>query len=236
MKQNLSQASVPSAFPDGNTPSENWWQRINWPFLCAFLWGIAVWTFIVLAAISLCSCATKKELYEHHSHHIEADTLAQQAQTDTRITTVAERLDSLFALFMQREYERSTTNEDSRETITETITTSIDSLGRQLRTEQRTIDRTLSRQEQHDREQWQQQMQAAYQRQLASYDSLLRAAESRLQTHWEQRDSTNEQHISAPAATQPWYRRLWNNLQWLIAGAILAAAIWITRRWWRHIL
>lgn len=190
--------------------------------------------FIVLAAISLCSCATKKEIYEHHSHHIEADTLARKAQTDTRVTALAERLDSLFTLFMQREHERSTTNEDSRETITETITTSIDSLGRQLRTEQRTTDRTLSRQEQRDREQWQQQMQTAYQRQLAAYDSLLRAAESRLQTHWEQCDSTNEQHISAPAATQPWYRRLWSNLQWLIAGIILGIAIYATRRWWLH--
>jgi len=192
--------------------------------------------FIVLAAISLCSCATKKEIYEHRSHHIEADTLARQAQADTRLTAISERLDSLFALFMQREHERSTTNEDSRETITETITTSIDSLGRQLRTEQRTTDRTLSRQEQRDREHWQQQMQASYQRQLASYDSLLRVAEKRLQTHWEQRDSTNEQRISAPAATQPWYRRLWSNLQWLIAGIILGVALLITRRWWRHIL
>ena len=234
MKQNLSQASVPSASPDVNTSFAKWWQRFNWPFICSILWGIAVWTFIVWAAISLCSCATKKEIYEHHSHHIEADTLARQSQTDTRITAVAERLDSLFTSFMQRERERSTTNEDSRETITETITTSIDSLGRQLRTEQRTTDRTLSRQEQRDREQWQQQMQAAYQRQLDAYDSLLRAAESRLQTHWEQRDSTNEQHISAPAATQPWYRRLWNNLQWIFAGAILGAAIWITRSWWLH--
>lgn len=190
--------------------------------------------FIVLAAISLCSCVTKKEIYEHHSHHIEADTLAQQAQTDAHLTAISERLDSLFTSFMQREYERSTTNEDSRETITETITTSIDSLGRQLRTEQRTTDRTLSRQEQRDREQWQQQMQAAYQRQLAAYDSLLQAAESRLQTHWEQRDSTNEQHISTPAATQPWYRRLWDSLQWFIAGTILGVALLITRRWWLH--
>lgn len=233
MKQNLSQVSVPSAFPDENTPAKRW-QRFNWPFLCTFLYGIAVWTFIVWAVISLCSCATKKELYEHHSNHIEADTLARQAQTDTRLTAISERLDSLFTSFMQREREHSTTNEDSRETITETITTSIDSLGRQLRTEQRTTDRTLSRQEQRDREQWQQQMQAAYQRQLASYDSLLRAAESRLQTHWEQRDSTNEQHISAPAASQPWYRRLWNNLQWLIAGIILGIAIYTTSRWWHH--
>lgn len=190
--------------------------------------------FIVWAAISLCSCATKKELYEHHSHHIEADTLARQTQTDTRITAVAERLDSLFTLFMQREHEHASSSEDSRETITETITTSIDSLGRQLRTEQRTTDRTLSRQEQRDREQWQQQMQAAYQRQLAAYDSLLRAAESRLQTHWEQRDSTNEQHISVPAASQPWYRCLWSNLQWLIAGTILGVAIYTTRRWWKR--
>lgn len=192
--------------------------------------------FIVLAAISLCSCATKKEIYEHHSHHIEADTLARQAQADTHVTALAERLDSLFTLFMQREHERSTTNEDSRETITETITTSIDSLGRQLRTEQRTTDRTLSRQEQRDREQWQQQIQATYQRQLAAYDSLLRAAESRLQTHWELRDSTNEQHISTPANSQPWYLRLLSNLQWLIAGIILGVAIYTTRRWWLHIL
>jgi len=234
MKQNLSQTTVPSASPDGNTSPAKWWQRFNWPFICAILWGIAVWTFIAYAVISLCSCATKKELYEHHSHHIEADTLARQAQADTRVTAVSERLDSLFTLFMQREHEHSSSSEDSRETITETITTSIDSLGRQLRTEQRTTDRTLSRQEQHDREQWQQQMQTAYQRQLAAYDSLLRAAESRLQTHWEQRDSTNEQHISAPAATLPWYRRLWDNLQWLIAGIILGVAIYTTRRWWKR--
>ena len=160
--------------------------------------------------------------------------MARQAQTDTRITAVAERLDSLFTFFIQRGHEHSSSSEDSRETITETITTSIDSLGRQLRTEQRTTDRTLSRQEQRDREQWQQQMQAAYQRQLASYDSLLRAAESRLQTHWEQRDSTNEQHISTPAASQPWYRRLWSNLQWIFAGIILGVAIYTTRRWWKR--
>lgn len=232
MKQNLSQASVPSAFPDENRSPARWWQRFNWPFLCAILWGIAVWTFIVWAAISLCGCATKKELYEHHSHQIQADTLAWQAQADTHMQAMKNYADSLFAAYSERNSVERNSRSEEEEIVTETITTTVDSLGRQRRTEQRTITRALSREEQQRQEQLISDLRREFSQRMETYRQEQQQHFAVLLAHWQDSLAALTNVKSASAPQQPLW---WQRLQTFVAVAIIAFALFTTRRWWKKL-
>lgn len=58
------------------------------------------------------------------------------------------------------------------------------------------------------------------QQQLERSDSLLQAKE----------------HQRIVTKSAPWYQRLWNNIEYLLIGAILGAAIVLTRKWWSKLI
>lgn len=191
---------------------------------------VMIWAVIItICILLLSSCATQKET--HRSHVITADTLTTELQADTHVSDNRQYIDSLVTAMFQRHISETTQSEHEQESVTETITTTRDSLGREQRTEQRTINRTASRQQQQREEQLQQQYQAqliAYQEQI---DSLYHSLEQKMQIHWS--DSSQTDKTSKPAATEPWYKRWWNNIQTFAVLMLIVAFFYFARRiWW----
>lgn len=191
-----------------------------------------VWVFVLM--VTMAACASHKEF--HRTHAVEADTLAAQATIDTHIDSKLTRIDSILNTLIQHLVSESKSSEQSNETVTETITTSIDSLGRELRTEQRTINRTASREEQQRQEQWQEQMLSQVQTLQQQYDSLFRAFESKIETHWQQADSTSTKKDVGQTAGLSWWQRLKDNVLFSVIVIILLTGLWLTRSWWKNLL
>ena len=146
------------------------WEYTNWTAVLTWVVGgiltAAAYVLVVSVIMGmLSSCATKKELHEHQTHVVEADTLAQEAKHDTHVSQKVQNLDSLVTASVWAAMQEFVRQEQEHEVTTETLTETIDSLGRIVRQQQKTTDRTLSRQElQRQQEQLQQVASQLHQR------------------------------------------------------------------------
>lgn len=194
---------------------------------------------VVLMLMSMCSsCATKKELHEHQTHVVVADTLAQEAKHDTHVSQKVQNIDSLVTASVWAAMQEFVRSEQEHEVTTETLTETIDSLGRIVRQQQKTTDRTLSRQEQQRQQEQLQQVASQLHQRLEAMDSAWSDRISRFESHL--RDSLNSElskqteTSGAPALT--WWQRLWQWLKGILAGVAICGAIYLTRRIWKPLI
>ena len=191
---------------------------------------------VVAALVATCSsCATKKELHEHISHTVVADTAATEAKHEghTQHTTV--NLDSIVTASVWAAMQEFVKSEQEHEVTTETLTETIDSLGRIIRQQQRTTDRTVSRQELQRQQEQLQQLSADLRRHVSTLDSA-----------WADRFETFESHLRDSLATAldrfsetnaapalSWWQRLWQQWKGFLAGVVSCSVLFLTRRLWR---
>jgi len=194
---------------------------------------------IVLAiavGILLGSCAAPKAIDRTEHHHAAIDTLSIQAAVDAHMSSWHERIDSIFRERTVSSSEEQHSSTDQKELITETVTTTTDSLGRSIRQEQRTISRDLHQEQQQLTLRLEREMESRLQTALDRQDSIWQQRLDAALSHREQTDSTHNTITPVPQDNRPWYRRWADHLQWLAIGIVLAAALWITRRWWRRLI
>lgn len=198
--------------------------------LCWVVWLIAI---ILLTTCN--SCATKEHIvYEHIHHYQQADTLSTNVQADGHSHVEQQQSDSIMRATLSQWMHDFVAQSQEREVTTETLTETIDSLGRVIRQQQRTTERTLSRQEQEHREAIEQQLWQELSRRISSYDSTWQQRLTQLQTHYEQALEQQRQKQTKPQQ-QSWWQRTWGKIQFAAIVAILAAALWATRKWWLKI-
>ena len=193
-------------------------------------------TILILAlCLWITSCAAPKAVERTEHHHAAIDTLSIQAAVDAHMSSWHKRMDSLFRERVNQSSSEQHSSTDQKELITETVTTTTDSMGRAVRQEQRTISRDLHQEQQQIARRIEREMESRLQTAIDRQDSIWQHRLDVAIAHRQQTDSTR--HVATPAAqdSRPWYRRWADRLQWLIIGIILAAAAWITRRWWRRI-
>ena len=202
------------------------------------IFGCATYTVAFVLAIILCalfgSCAAPKAIDRAEHHHAAIDTLSIQAAVDAHMTSWHERMDSLFRERVSQFSSEQHSSTDQKELITETVTTTTDSLGRSIRQEQRTISRDLHQEQQQLALRIEREMESRLQTALDRQDSIWQQRLDAALSHREQTDSTHNTVTPAAQDNRPWYRRWADHLQWLDVGIILAATLWITRRWWRR--
>ena len=215
------------------------WKRVDWfrvwmCIMCGIL-SAATYVLIVSAVVVMCSsCATKKELHEHHQHTVVADTLAQEARHDSHTNHQTSNIDSLVTASVWAAMQEFVRQEQEHEVTTETLTETIDSLGRIVRQQQKTTDRTMSRQELQRQQEQLQQLSTDLHRRLSAMDSTVSDRISRFESHL--RDSLNHElnkqteTSGAPALT--WWQRLWQWLRGILAGVAICTAVYLTRRFW----
>lgn len=200
--------------------------------------GCATYAVAFVLAIILCapfgSCAAPKAIDRTEHHHSTIDTLSIQAAVDAHMTNWHERMDSLFRERTVSSSAAMYHSTDQKELITETVTTTTDSLGRAVRQEHRTISRDLHQEQQQLALRIEREMENRLQTALALQDSIWQQRLDAAMSHREQTDSTRNAVTPAAQDNRPWYRRWADHLQWLAVGIVLAAALWITRRWWRR--
>lgn len=215
------------------------WEYTNWTAVLTWVVGgiltAAAYVLVVSVIMGmLSSCATKKELHEHHQHTVVADTLAQEAKHDTHVSQKVRNIDSLVTASVWAAMQEFVRQEQEHEVTTETLTETIDSLGRIVRQQQKTTDRTLSRQELQRQQEQLQQLSTDLHRRLSAMDSTVSDRISRFESHL--RDSLNSelskqsQTNAAPALT--WWQRLWQWLKGILAGVAICGALYLTRRFW----
>ena len=187
---------------------------------------------VVLLMGLLSGCTVPRAVEEHHHHHYEADTAAVSRQVDARLTSWHAEMEAFVRERLEQFSKQQQQSEHQHETITETVTVSLDSLGREIRQEQRTISRDISR-----------ELQTIEQTITREYELRLQSVTDSLDASWQQRydslsarvsqmDSTLVKKTPVADDNRPWYRKLWDRLQWLVIGAVVAAAAWISRKWW----
>lgn len=216
------------------------WKRIDWTAVFGRVGGafaaVIVYALFAVGIVVMCSsCSTKKELHQHTSHVVEADTLAQEAKHDGHVSQTVQDLDSIVTASVWAAMQEFTKSEQEHEVTTETLTETIDSLGRIIRQQQKTTDRTVSRQELQRQQQQLQQLSIDLQRHIAVLDSS-----------WADRIETFESHLrdslataldkytetnAAPALT--WWQKLWQQWKGFLAGVIICSVLFLTRRLWR---
>lgn len=200
------------------------------------IFGCATYAVAFVLAIILCalfgSCSVPKTIDRAEHHHSAIDTLSVQAAVDAHMTSWHERMDSLFRERVSQFSSEQHTTTDQKELITETVTTTTDSLGRAVRQEQRTISRDLHQEQQQLALRIEREMESRLQTALALQDSIWQQRLDATMSHREQTDSARHTVTPVPQDNRPWYRRWADHLQWLAIGIVLAASLWITRRWW----
>ena len=215
------------------------WEHTNWYAICTWTAMAAVSAaFYITLVIFICglfgSCATKKELHEHQTHTVVADTLAQEAKHDTHVSQKVQNIDSLVTASVWAAMQEFVRQEQEHEVTTETLTETIDSLGRIVRQQQKTTDRTLSRQELQRQQEQLQQLSTDLHRRLSAMDSTVSDRMSRFEIHL--RDSLNselsKQTESSGAPVLSWWQRMWQWLKGILAGVAICVAIYLTRRFW----
>lgn len=215
------------------------WKRVNWfrvwkCIMCGILTAAAYVLVVSVIMGMLSSCATKKELHEHQTHTVVADTLAQEARHDSHTNHQTSNIDSLVTASVWAAMQEFVRQEQEHEVTTETLTETIDSLGRIVRQQQKTTDRTLSRQELQRQQEQLQQLSTDLHRRLSAMDSTVSDRMSRFESHL--RDSLNHElskqtdTSGAPALT--WWQRLWQWFKGILAGVAICVAIYLTRRFW----
>lgn len=187
---------------------------------------------VILCAL-LGSCAAPKAIDRTEHHHAAIDTLSIQAAVDAHMTSWHERMDSLFRERVSQSSSEEHSSTDQKELITETVTTT-DSLGRSIRQEQRTISRDLHQEQQQIAIRLEREMESRLKTALDRQDSICQQRLDAAMSHREQTDSAHYAATPVAQDNRPWYRRWADHLQWLDVGIILAAVLWITRRWWRR--
>lgn len=190
----------------------------------------------IAAGIMLGSCAAPKAIDRTEYHHSDIDTLSIQAAVDARMQSVTARLDSLFRERTSQFSSEQHSSTDQKELITETVTTTTDSLGRAVRQEQRTISRDLHQEQQQLALRIEREMESRLQTAIDRQDSIWQQRLDAAMSHREQTDSTHSTVTPVAQDNRPWYRRWADHLQWLAIGIVLAAGLWITRRWWRRMV
>jgi hypothetical protein len=201
----------------------------------AILQGILffIGSLIIVLIMGLFSgCTVPKAVEEHHHHHYEADTAAVSRQIDGRLTQWHTEMEAFFRERLEQFVSQQQQSEHQHETIQETVTVSLDSLGREIRQEQRTISRDVSR-----------ELQTIEQHITREYESRLRSAVDSIDSAWQQRyDSLSARVVQMDSTlvtkmpvgdARPWYQKFWDRLSWLVIGAVVVAAVWVTRRWWK---
>lgn len=215
------------------------WEHTNWTAVLTWVVGgiltAAAYVLVVSVIMGmLSSCATKKELHEHHQHTVVADTLAQEARHDSHTNHQTSNIDSLVTASVWAAMQEFVAQEKSMETTTETITTWVDSLGREMRQEQRTTQRELSRQEQQRWQQTEARWQNELHQTLSAMDSTWSDRMSRFESHL--RDSLNhelsKQTETSGAPVLTWWQKTWAWLRGILAGVAICVAIYLTRRFW----
>lgn len=216
------------------------WKQIHWPTLFVWVGGAfaaaIVYVLLVIGIAAMCSsCGTKKELHQHTSHVVEADTLAKEAKHDGHVSQTVQDLDSIVTASVWAVMQEFVKSEQEHEVTTETLTETIDSLGRIIRQQQKTTDRTVSRQELQRQQEQLQRLSIDLQRHIAVLDSS-----------WADRMQTFESHLrdslataldkytetnAAPALT--WWQKLWQQWKGFLAGVIICSVLFLTRRLWR---
>ena len=215
------------------------WEYTNWTAALTWIVGgiltAAAYVLVVSVIMGmLSSCATKKELHEHQTHVVSADTLAQEARHDSHTNHQTANIDSLVTASVWAAMQEFVRQEQEHEVITETLTETIDSLGRVIRQQQKTTDRTLSRQELQRQQEQLQQLSTRLHRRLEAMDSTWHDRMSRFESHL--RDSLNselsKQTESSGAPALTWWQRLWQWLKGILAGVAICGALYLTRRFW----
>ena len=192
---------------------------------------------VACAVISLFTgCTTPKIVENHHHHYEQSDTLAIQAMVDKQLTSWHEQMDSSWTQRWQQYVSEQSTQEHERERITETVTTFVDSLGREVRQEQRTTERDMTRQQQQREERLVQEWESRLQRALDERDSVWQEKLEAVKVHQEQKDSTSSVVTPAQEDNRPWYRRWWDNMQWLALGGAVVLLLLLTRGMWQKVL
>lgn len=222
------------------------WVVIRWPLNRINLGAAAMWTvggiiaavvyilivFGVVAAFG--SCATKKELHEHQTHVVEADTLAREAKHEGHAQQTAVNLDSIVTASVWAAMQEFVKSEQEHEVTTETLTETIDSLGRIIRQQQRTTDRTLSRQELQRQEQQLQQLSIDLKKHIESLDSLWSERVSSIETHL--RDSLSaqldKQSVSEAPKAATWLQKAWSWLKGILIGIVIGVFAVAGKRLW----
>lgn len=191
---------------------------------------------VVLAVMAgiVTGCTAPKAVEQTQHSHYEADTLAIQAHVDARMKQLRQQLDSAWSERMSQYTSQQQQSEQQHEVITETVTTTLDSLGREMRQEQRTISRDISREQQITEQRLTREFESRLQMAMAELDSTWQMRYDELQASIVKDDSTSvsETPVAVHEDNRPWYRRLWDALQYIIIGAVVAAAAWLTRKWW----
>ncbi len=191
------------------------------------LWRLIKAMLAVVAVLVLVACATKKELHEHTSHTVEADSLAQEAKHEGHTHQTTVNLDSIVTASVWAAMQEFVKQEQEHEVTTETLTETIDSLGRIIRQQQKTTDRTLSRQELQRQQQQLQQLSIDLQRHIAALDSSWNERIASVETHLrdslaKQLDKQSETN-AAPALT--WWQKTWAWLKGILVGVIICGAV-----------
>lgn len=201
---------------------------------------IACYIVALVIAMLLCiifqGCSTPKIVEQHHYHESAVDTAAIKALVDGRMTSWHQQIDSSWTQRWQQYVNEQSTEEHERERITETVTTFVDSLGREVRQEQRTTERDMTRQQQQREERLVQEWESRLQRALDERDSAWQEKLEAIAVHQEQKDSTSSVVTPAPEDNRPWYRRWWDNVQWLALGGAVVLLLLLTRGMWQKVL
>lgn len=187
---------------------------------------------IVLLMGLLTGCTVPKAVEEHHHHHYEADTAAVSRQVDARLTQWHTEMEAFFRERLEQFVSQQQQSEHQHETIQETVTVSLDSLGREIRQEQRTISRDISR-----------ELQTIEQHITREYESRLSTVVDSIDSAWQQRYDSLSARVAQMDSTlvtktpvgdaRPWYRKFCDAIAYILIGAILAACVWIIRKFFR---
>lgn len=189
----------------------------------------------MMALMLAASCATKKELHEHTSHVVVADSLAKEARHDSHTSQSAKDLDSIVTASVWAAMQEFVKSEQEHEVTTETLTETIDSLGRIVRQQQKTTDRTVSRQEMERQQEQLRQMSNRLHQRLEVMDS-----------EWSERLTTMERHLrdslvaaldkrseTNGAAALTWWQKLQQQWKGFLAGVLICSVLFLTRRIWK---
>ena len=209
--------------------------QINWPAVGAFIGIVGFWGTIILCfLLTMCSCSTQKELHEHQTHTIVADTLAKEARHEGHHQQTVADLDSLVTASVWAAMQEYAASQTEHERTTETLTETIDSLGRIVRQQQKITDRTVSRQEMQRQRQQLQQMKTEMQRHLERMDSTWSERLAQVESHL--RDSLAQQLDKQSAVNASdgasWWQRSWSWLKGVLIGLAIGIAVMLTRKYW----
>lgn len=191
---------------------------------------------VVAALVATCSsCATKKELHEHTSHTVVADTAVTEAKHDGHVSQTVQDLDSIVTASVWAAMQEFAKSEQEHEVTTETLTETIDSLGRIIRQQQRTTDRTVSRQELQRQQEQLRQLSADLRRHVSTLDSAWADRIETFESHLRDSLATALDRISETSAAPAlsWWQRLWQQWKGFLAGVVICSVLFLTRRLWR---